>query len=121
MPKSDYYRKKTEPTSLGQVNDSHSREKIMEAIRAIELHMALSCVAMETIQALSIRSEGKIRSEQIRYQRTPSKGKVSEGAMMHYLRKHIFRFMGQNPALRITRLIQEMQEQSEICEDLLAS
>lgn len=41
--------------------------------------------------------------------------------MMHYFRKHIFRLMGQNPELRITRLIQEMQEQSEICEDLLAS
>ncbi len=29
--------------------------------------------------------------------------------------------MGQNPELHITRLIQEVQDQSEICEDLLAS
>ena len=83
--------------------------------------MVLSCFEMVTILCLSLQIKAKHCSEQIRYQRTPSKGKVSEGAMMHYLRKHIFRLMGQTPELRITRLIQEMQEQSEVCEDLLAS
>ena len=90
----------------------------MEAIRAIEMHMALSCIAMGTIRTLAIRSEGTLRSEQICYQRTPSKGKVSEGAMMCYLRKYIFHFMGQSPEFRITLLIQEM---SVIDKDLLAS
>lgn len=121
MPRLDYYRKKTEPSPLGQVEDDHARRKIMQAVRAIEMHMALSCIAMGTIQCLTLRAEGMLCSKQIRYQRTPSKGKVSEDAIMHYLRKHIFRFMGQHPELHITRLIQEMQEQSEICEDLLVS
>lgn len=121
MPRLNYYRKKTEPSALEQVESDHARRKIMQAVRAIEMHMALSCIAMGSIQCLSLRMEGKLCSEQIRYQRTPSKGKVSEGAMMHYLRKYIFRFMWQNPELHITRLIQEVQEQSKICEDLLAS
>ena len=121
MPRLNYYRKKTEPSPLEQVKSDHARRKILQAVRAVETHMVLSCVAMGTIQCLSLQMEGKLCSEQIRYQRTPSKGKVSEGAMMHYLRKHIFRLMGQTPELRITRLIQEMQEQSEVCEDLLAS
>ena len=121
MPRLNYYRKKTEPSALEQVKDDHARMKILQTVRAIEMHMALSCIAMGTVQCLSLRTEGKLRTEQIRYQRTPSKGKVSEGAMMHYLRKHIFRFMWQNPGLHITRLIQEVQDQSEICEDLLAS
>ena len=121
MPRLDYYRKKTEPSPLEQVEDDDARIKIIQTVRAIEMHMALSCIAMGTVQCLTLRTEGKLRTEQIRYQRTPSKGKVSEGAMMHYLRKHIFRFIGQNPRLHITRLIQEMQDQSEICEDLLAS
>ncbi len=115
------YRKKTEPSPLEQVKSDHARRKIMQAVRAAEMHMPLSCIAMGSVQCLSLRMKGKLCSEQIRYQRTPSKGKVSECAMMHYLRKHIFRFMGQNPELHITRLIQEMQEQSEICEALLAS
>ena len=121
MPRLNYYRKKTEPSPLEQVKSDHARRKILQTVRAVETHMVLSCVAMGTIQCLSLQMEGKLCSEQIRYQRTPSKGKVSEGAMMHYLRKHIFRLMGQTPELRITRLIQEMQEQSEVCEDLLAS
>ncbi|TGY89394.1 hypothetical protein E5329_25195 [Petralouisia muris] len=99
----------------------HIPGKVTEAVRAIEMHMALSCIAMGTVQALAIRSEGKIRSEQIRYQRTPSKERVSEGAMMCYLRKYIFHFMGQSPELRITQLIQEMQDTSVIDKDLLAS
>ena len=121
MPRLNYYRKKTEPSALGQVESDHARRKIMQAVQAIEMHMALSCIAMGSIQCLSLRMEGKLCSEQLRYQRTPSKGKVSDGAMMHYLRKYIFRFMWQNPELHITRLIQVVQEQSEICEDLLAS
>lgn len=118
MPKIDYYHKKTESTSLEQVTDSHSRKKIMEAIYAIEMHMAMSCIAMGTIQALAIRSEGRLRSEQIRYQHTPSKRKVSEGAMMCYLRKYIFIFMGQSFELHKTQLIHEM---SVIDKDLLTS
>ena len=121
MLRLNYYRKKTEPSLLKQAESSHARRKILQAVRAVEMHMILSCAAMGTIQCLSLRMEGKLCSEQIRYQRTPSKGKVSEGAMMRYLRKHIFRLMGQNPELCITRLIQEMQEQSEVCDDLLAS
>lgn len=93
----------------------------MQTVRAIEIHMALSCIEMGTIQCLSIRMEEKLCSERIRYQHTPSKKKISEGAMMQYLRKHIFRFMGQNPELHITRLIHKVQEQSGIYEDSLAS
>lgn len=46
-------------------------------------HMALSCIAMGLLQSLSIYSIGKISSDQIRYQRTPSQGRVSEARMMH--------------------------------------
>lgn len=107
--------------AAGAVESGHACRKILQAVRAVEMHMVLSCVVMKTIQCLSLRMEGKLCSEQIRYQRTPSKGKVSEGAIMHNLRKHIFRLMGQNPELCITRLIQEIWEQSDVCEDILAS
>ena len=82
MPRLDDYRKKTKPSPLEQVEDDHARMKILQTVRTIEMHMALSCITMGTVQCLSLRAEGKLRTEQIRYQRTPSKGKVSEGAMM---------------------------------------
>ena len=84
----------------------------MEAVRAIEMHMALSCIAMGILQGVSIRFARKLCPGQIRYQRTPSRGRVSEAAVMHYLRKHFFRLLGKHPELRITQIIQEQQDES---------
>ena len=83
--------------------------------------MALSCIAMGLLQSLSIYYIGKISSEQIRYQRTPSQGRVSEATLMQYFRKHFFRLLAQKPELCITRIIQGLQEESEECWDSLAS
>ena len=103
------------------VEDEKSQEKILKTIRAIEMHMALSCIAMGILQSLSIRYIGKISSRQIRYQRTPSKGRGSEGALMQYFRKHFFRLLAQKPELCITRIIQGLQEGSDEHWDSLAS
>ena len=121
MPKISYYQKKGEPAPLERVKDKRSREKILETVRAIEMHMVLSCIAMGILQSLSIRFIGKISSSQIRYQRTPSSGRVSEAALMHYFRKHFFRLLGQKPELCITQIIHGLQEESEEQWDFLAS
>ena len=112
MPKLNYYLKKGEPTPLEQVEDGHARQKVLEAVRAIEMHMALSCIAMGILQSLTICLPGKESSSQFRYQRTPSRGRVSEAAVMYYLRKHFFRLLGKQPELRITQIIQEQQDES---------
>ena len=112
MPKLSYYLKKGEPTPLEQVEDEHARQKVLETVRAIEMHMALSCIAMGILQSVTICFIGKISSSQIRYQRTPSRGRVSEAAIMHYLRKHFFHLLGKQPELRITQIIQEQQDAS---------
>ena len=106
---------------MERVENEKVQEKILKAIHAIEMHMALSCIAMGTLQSLSIHYIGRISSRQIRYQRTPSKGRVSEGTLMHYFRKYFFHLLGENPELRITRIIQELQEEPEEHWDSLAS
>lgn len=121
MPKLSYYQKKGEPTPMEHVEDEKAREKVLKAVRAIEMHMALSCIAMGILQSLSIRFIGKIHSSQIRYQRTPSRGRVSEATLMHYFRKYFFRLLGRKPELRITQIIQGLQEESEEPWDSLAS
>lgn len=88
MPKLCYYRKKEESVPLEQVENERARKRILEAVRATEMHIALSCIAMGILQSLSILFMGKIKSNQLRHQRTPSKNRVSEGALMHYFRKH---------------------------------
>ena len=61
MPKLNYYQKKGEPTPMEQVEGERPRRKVLEAVRAIEMHMALSCIAMGILQ--SIYWEGKFRPD----------------------------------------------------------
>ncbi|MDE7246280.1 MAG: transposase [Lachnospiraceae bacterium] len=121
MPKLSYYRKKEAPSPLGQVGDAKGRQNILKAVRATQLHMALSCISIGILQILSIIFDGKLESSQLRYQRTPSRGRVSEAALMHHMRKYLFLFMEKQPELRITQIIQEQQDMSGIYWDSLAS
>lgn len=121
MPKLNYYRKQDEAEPLEKVTDETARKKILETVKAIEMHMALSCIAMGIVQILSVRLTGTVDSREIRYLRTPSEGKLSEATIMYYLRHHIFRLMAKSPELCITQLIQEKQEQSRIYWDSQAS
>lgn len=106
---------------MEKVTDKTSRKKILETVKAIEMHLALSCIAMGTVQILSVRLTGTVDSNEIRYLRTPSEGKLSEATIMYYLRHHIFRLMAKSPELCISQLIQEKQEQSGIGGDSQAS
>lgn len=121
MPKLSYYQKKSEPAPMELVESEKSRKKVLEAVRAIEMHMALSCIAMGILQSLSICFVGKVTSCQIRYQRTPSKGRVSDATLMHYFRKQFFCLLAQKPDLRITQIIHGLQKYpEEPCDSLVA-
>lgn len=120
MPKLSYYQKRSDPAPMELVKDEKSRKKILEAVRAIEMHMALSCIAMGILQSLSIYFIGKVGSNQIRYQRTPSKGRVSEAALMHYFRNHFFHLLLLNPDSYITQIIHGRQRYPETQWDSLA-
>lgn len=121
MPRLSYYQKKGAPSPMECVEEEKAREKVLAAVRAIEMHMALSCIAMGILQGISICFIGKVSPDQLRYQRTPSKGRVSEATVMHYLRRHFFCLLGQSPKLRIMQIIHEQQKESGIYWDSLAS
>ena len=87
----------------------------------MEMHLALSCIAIGLLQSLSILYSGTLPSNQIRYQRTPSHARVSEAALMDFFRKHFFRLLAQNPELSITRIILSRQYDPHIHCDFLAS
>ena len=109
------------------VEGERPRRKVLEAVRAIEMHMALSCIAKCCLQHFGDPAEHfrplyrKVSTSQIRYQRTPSRGRVSEATLMHYIRKHFFRLLGQKPELCITQIIQGLPEAPEEPWDCLAS
>ena len=121
MPKLSYYQKTGEAGPLEQVENERSRKNILKAIRATEMHMVMSCIAMGILQSISISSVGRLYSDQLRYQRTPSRGRVSEAALMVHLRKYFFLFMEKQPELRITQIIRKQQDTSGFYWDSLAS
>lgn len=121
MPKLSYYQKKDAPCVLEQVESKKERRNILKAVRATEVHMVLSGIAMGSLQTLSVTSVGILTSDQLRYQRTPSRGRVSEGALMVHLRKYFFLFMEKQPELHITQIIRKQQDTSGIYWDSLAS
>ena len=94
---------------------------MLEAIHATELHLVVSCVAMGILPGISLGCSEEVPLKQLRYQRTPARGRISEASVMHYLRNHFFRLLGKSPELRITQIIQEKQDKSEIYKDFLAS
>ena len=72
--------------------ETYVRRKVLEAACTVEIHMALSCIAMGIPQSLSIRFIDKISFSQIRCQRTPSRRRVSEATFTYYFQKLIFAF-----------------------------
>ena len=44
MPKLSYYQKKGESSPIAHVEDEKFQKKVLEAVRAIEMHMALSYI-----------------------------------------------------------------------------
>ncbi len=121
MPKLNHNQKKEEPGSLEQVMNEKDRRCILKAVRATEMHMVISCVAIGILQSLSVNLEGTLNSGQLRCQRTPARGRVSEAALMHHLRKYFFLFMEKQQESRKTQIIKQQQEESGICWDSLAS
>ena len=59
MPKLSYYQKKGEPTPLEHVKNEKSRKKVLETVCAIEMHMALSCIAIGILQAFPFVLSGR--------------------------------------------------------------
>ena len=121
MPKLSYYQKKEEHGSLEEVVEEKERRNILKTVRSIEVHTVLSCVAIGILQSLSILMLGEFSPDQLRYQRTPSKGKVSEVTLMAYLRKYFFLFMEKHSELQITQIIRNQQDTSGTQWDSLAS
>ena len=78
-PKLSYYQEVVETGPLEQVRVVRCQRNILKATQATELYIAIAvlCTAMGILQDISVCSVGKRTSGQIRYQRTPSQGKVS--------------------------------------------
>lgn len=112
MPKLNHYARREAPDPLSQVNDATSRKHILDCIRATEAFVACSTIAMGIVQLISMKEYGRGSIRRIRYLRTPSKMKPSEGTAMYFFRRNLFSMLLQHPDSFITRFIRERQSET---------
>lgn len=91
MPRLNRFRTKDSPDPLKTITSLRDRKRIISALRATEMYMFISNIAIGISMILSIRYD--FDSIQLRYQRTPAKKKPSEDNVMYYLRKQFPAFL----------------------------
>ena len=112
MPKLNHYARREAPDPLSQVTDATSRKHILDCIRATEAFVACSTIAMGIVQLISMKEYGKGSIRRIRYLRTPSKMKPSEGTVIYFFRRNLFSMLLQHPDSFVTRFIRERQSET---------
>lgn len=120
-PKLNHFQKKGDCSPLSLVKNVSEQSRILATIRATETFVQLSIIAMGVVQMLSLKFSCVFPVHAFRYLRTPSKEIVSEATLMHYLRRHFWRFMAFSPDLPIVQIIREQQDKSGFFPDSMAS
>ena len=109
MPRLSHFSKTGDPTPLSKVAKK-DRPYVMQTIRAIELFMLSTCVAMGIVQILSLMMPASVRPF-LQWQRTLTKedGVPSEANIVAFLRLRFFGVMGEQACSRIVQIIRAYQ------------
>lgn len=89
----DRYCRKITVDPLELLKDEQERTKILKTLKAMEVYVLFSSIAMGITHMLYSKYEGKIWVSDFRYLRTPSHQVMSEASVMEHLRRNLFRFM----------------------------
>ena len=110
MPRLSHFSKTGDPTPLSKVAKK-DRPYVMQTIRAIELFMLSTCVAMGIVQILSLMMPASVRPF-LQWQRTLTKedGVPSEANIVAFLRLRFFGVMGEQACSRIVQIIRAYQD-----------
>ena len=112
MPKLNHYARRDDPDPLTRVTDPNERKRVLDCIRATEAFVACSTIAMGIVQLISMQEFGRGSIRKIRYLRTSSKMKPSEGTVMYYFRRNLFSMLLSHPDSFVTRFIRERQQET---------
>ena len=110
LEKLNHFKRREDPDPLQKVTDKHSKELILQKVKAIEGFVLVASIAMGICQMLSLYEEMDGEIQSYRYLRTQPRNRVSEASIMYYMRKAFFPLMLLNPDSFITRFIREKQK-----------
>lgn len=110
VPKLNHFAKKEDADKLSGIYDSHARERILSAVKAIESFVLCATVSTGILQLISLNSRFSAKIADLRYLRTKSSKVPSEGTVMYYLRKSLFLLLSKSPDSFVTQFIREKQD-----------
>ena len=113
LDKRNRFKRKDDPYPIDKVSDPKSRQLILKKIRAIEAFVFTCTVAMGLVQIVSLKQTFDDNIQNVRYTRTTSVNRLSEGAVINYFHKSFFGLLLHNPDSFITRFIREKQKTDE--------
>ena len=109
MEKINHFRKASDPDPLDNVSSSEDRTHIILTVRATEVYVLMSCIAMGILQGISEDWNRYQTLGKLRYQRTPARERPSEPNIKDVLRRSFFSLLDQNPAHELTKIIRKAQ------------
>ena len=108
IPKRSHFQRREEPSPLSKVQSDADRRRVLLAIRATHRFVRCACIAMTLLHMLALNMDFSDEIASSRFLRTPSPHKPSEGTVITWLRRNLFRFLLGAPHSSITRFIQPL-------------
>lgn len=109
VEKINLFRKATDPDPLDNVSSSEDRANIILTVRATEVYVLMSCIAMGILQGISEDWSHYQFLGKLRYQRTPARKRPSEANIKDVLHRSFFSLLDQTPAHELTQIIRKAQ------------
>lgn len=109
MEKINHFRKASDPDPLDNVSSSEARTHIILTVRATEVYILMSCIAMGILQGISEEWDRYQFIGKLRYQRTQARKRPSEANIKAALCPGFFSLLDQNPAHELTKIIRKAQ------------
>ena len=109
MEKINHFRKASDPDPLDNISSPKDRAHIMLTVKATEVYILMSCIAMGILQGISVEWNRYQFMGKLRYQRTPAQIRPSEANIKDVLHRCFFSLLDQNPSHALTQIIRKAQ------------
>lgn len=106
----NHFKKKSDPDPLEMITDTQKRQKILYKIRAIECFVHLCCIALGTIQMMSLKGKHDTELGKFRYLRTVRRSTPSEATIKEFLHRNLLTLLAMHPSSPITEIIRTAQK-----------
>ena len=105
------FKRKSEADNMSIVTNEEERNRIILTVKATERFVMFSCIAIGLAQMIALDERFTKTLSKDRYLRTTARTKQSEGTVLSYLRKNLFRLLLSNGDSELTELIIGILEQ----------